>query len=1042
MDRPPESRAIRVLLERGLVTREQIDAVWADHGKGSDDSLEPTWNLPLLDSLISRRFVDRAVVAKVLREVSSEARPPEYNAEHEVPPLSGFDGSTPSFPAAGWERFECLEFLGRGGMGTVFKARDRRLDRVVALKFLRGDRPELVERFAREARAQAKVEHPNICNVYEVGEVGGSPYIAMQLVDGRTFKEIATEMPLEGRVKLMQDVSRAVHEAHRMGLIHRDLKPSNIMIENNGEGLPHAYVMDFGLARQLEERGQTITGDVLGSPAYMSPEQARGAAHSLDRRSDVYSLGATLYHLLVGRPPFQGTNPVDTLLKVQTEEPAPLRRHDPNIPADLEAIVLRCLQKAPQRRYESARALAEDLERFLDGRPPALGRHRLVHRILGFFRHHPRLAAAAVVLVLAGIVILGVALRTRSVAAQRRRMAQLCASEVERIDGMMRVTHLMPLHDIRPDRERVRRRMAWILEALLDVPASARSPGWYALGRAHLTLGEYPAAREQLQAAWDAGFREPEVAWAYGVAMGRLYEREVEELYWVAGQRTRTTRRLDLDRQLRDEAVSLLGLSEGTEGVPDAFAEALIAHYEDRAEDALALAQVSLEAAPWFYEARMLQGAVHSQLARTALSRGSSAAAADAFRHAGEIFRDVTGIAPSDPESYAATCRMWRDVVRSRRFGDTDDLRQTLDRAVSACDRALAVDSMRVAEVNVKAACYLTLGDRQLALGEDPGEAVDAALASAGRVLKIEPENSTGLRLLGRAHTLAAAWWNVGTPGEGREPVERVAEWTEIAVESLMKASALAPEDAAVHLDLGRALAIRARFLATQGEDARQVVDRAQDALGRAAELSPGAPEIHLESARCWLLAAHQEDRYSSDPITSYDEAVAAARRTIAIRPDHLEANYSLGRAHLGRAEHLIVKRRAAAADLASAIEAFQQSLSIDTGFARAEALLARAASLLAEQQATAGTDPTETLILGRAAAERSARLWPDDVMIQRALAALLLISAENSPHRNQRLWWGERAVDLLSRLPEEVRDVSCEDHLERARRVVREESG
>jgi tetratricopeptide (TPR) repeat protein len=351
----------------------------------------------------------------------------------------------------------------------------------------------------------------------------------------------------------------------------------------------------------------------------------------------------------------------------------------------------------------------------------------------------------------------------------------------------------------------------------------------------------------------------------------------------------------------------------------------------------------------------------------------------------------------------------------------------------------LTVDPRRTSEINVKSAVHLALAERQLELNEDPTEMLADARSAAERALEIDPENATGRRLRGNSYTLAVEWWS----RESEEAdIDRVAEWTEEAVKSLLGAVELAPGKAACQLDLGRALVRRAEFLASRNEDARQDLGRAREALAKASELSPELTDAHLEATRCWLMTARQETLYGGNPLPGYGRAIESAARVLESRPGHFDANHWLGLAHLGRAEYSIVRGQSAAADLASATEAFQQSLAIDPDFARAEQPLARAASLLAEQQLTAGADPTETLILGRAAAERAARQWPDDASIQRSLAALLLISAESSPHRNQRFWWGERAVDLLSRLPEDVRDPSYEDHLARARKVVGSESG
>jgi serine/threonine protein kinase len=189
----------------------------------------------------------------------------------------------PSFPVKGWERYEPLRFLGQGGMGMVFLARDARLHRDVALKFVRGDDARSRQRLIAEARAQARVSHERVCKVYEVGEVSGQVYIAMQHIDGEPLSALAGRLTVEQKARIVRDAALGVHEAHRQGLIHRDLKPSNIMVDLREEGEHRPYVMDFGLAR-TSAGGTTETGDLLGTPHFMSPEQARGETSKLDRR--------------------------------------------------------------------------------------------------------------------------------------------------------------------------------------------------------------------------------------------------------------------------------------------------------------------------------------------------------------------------------------------------------------------------------------------------------------------------------------------------------------------------------------------------------------------------------------------------------------------------------------------------------------------------------------------------------------------------------------------------------------------------------------
>jgi hypothetical protein len=270
--------------------------------------------------------------------------------------------------------YEILGVLGRGGEGVVYRARHRPLGRVVALKMLRDSgraRPEALARFRREAETLARLRHPHIVQVYEVGCEGGRPFFALEYVEGGSLSARLQGRPLPARdaARLMEQAADAVHAAHEAGVVHRDLKPANVLLAP-GPGLGSPKVSDFGLAKHVAvDVSLTRTGLVLGTPDYMAPEQARGEAGALGPACDVYALGAVLYQLLTGRPPFVGEGSMDVLLQAAHSEPVPPRRLCPRTPRDLETICLKCLQKDPRRRYATARALADDLRRFLAAEP-------------------------------------------------------------------------------------------------------------------------------------------------------------------------------------------------------------------------------------------------------------------------------------------------------------------------------------------------------------------------------------------------------------------------------------------------------------------------------------------------------------------------------------------------------------------------------------------------------------------------------------------------------------------------------------------------
>ncbi len=333
--------------------------------------------------------------------------------------------------------YKLLGELARGGMGIVYRARQLKLDRLVALKVCRdgvlAGKDDLT-RFRNEAQAVANLDHPNIVPIHEVGEHEGACYYSMKLVEGGS---LAARLPEYTRdparaARLLATVARAVHHAHEKGILHRDLKPSNILIDSRGEPL----VADFGLACRLDGPSDlTRTGDMLGTPSFMSPEQASGKRNAVTPRTDVHGLGAILYALLTGRPPFQGENQLETLTLVRERPPQPPRFSTAAVDPNLETICLKCLEKDPRDRYPSARAVAEELEAWLAGRPIEARPVTQLERLLRHGRGHPRAALLGVIaagLLVAALAALEITRRALSAAALERQAARKAETELER----------------------------------------------------------------------------------------------------------------------------------------------------------------------------------------------------------------------------------------------------------------------------------------------------------------------------------------------------------------------------------------------------------------------------------------------------------------------------------------------------------------------------------------------------------------------------------------------------------------------------------
>ena len=400
--------------------------------------------------------------------------------------------------------YEVYKLLGRGGMGVVYEARQVALDRPVALKLIRSrgfaTAAELL-RFRNEAEAVARLDHPHIVPIFEVGESSGQPYFSMKLVDGVSLDRRLDEYLDNPRAsaRLVATIAEAIDHAHRRGVLHRDLKPANILVDSLGE--PH--VTDFGLAKRTDiDAGLTRTDALIGTPSYMAPEQTSRDPGTVSTATDVYGLGTILYALLTGRAPFSGTTLVEMLDLVRTQEPEPPSRINPKVPRDLEVICGKCLQKDPSRRYESALALAEDLKRWLDGEPIRARPVPAMVRAGMWCRRNKMLATAAGVAALSIVAgLAGVAWKWREAVRERARAEavvelltdRLLARADAELDPIGRNPTVRELLD-----DAAARLGGW-LDDQPDVEAQVRET----VGGAYLSLGQFGPAEEQLRRAID-----------------------------------------------------------------------------------------------------------------------------------------------------------------------------------------------------------------------------------------------------------------------------------------------------------------------------------------------------------------------------------------------------------------------------------------------------------------------------------------------------------------------------------------------------------
>ncbi|WP_243294068.1 protein kinase domain-containing protein [Geothrix mesophila] len=733
----------------------------------------------------------------VLPEVALLADPSDPALESVLPPAAHRQsGIFRARTMERWGRFESLELLGEGGMGRVFRATDTRLRRVVALKLLRRDDPELIRRFIHEAQLQARVDHPNVCRVHEIGEWRGQPYIVMQFIAGETFLQAARTLSLEELLRLMKEVCEGVHAAHRMGLIHRDLNPANLMVERLEDGSTRASVLDFGLARGLGDGRLTETGRVMGTVSYMSPEQARGHTALLDRRTDVYSLGATLYELLTGDPPFEGEG-LERMSRIVRDDPVPVRRLVPTIPADLDTVVLTCLQKDPRRRYPTARALGDDLQRILDGEPIQARAATPMEQLGRWIRKHKALVTASAAILLTAAVFGGFALRERLRAQAQAAYAQRFAQAAERIEALARYLRIQPARDLTRDQADLRSRVEALSQEVQAAGSLAAPPGSYALGRARLALDDPAGARHQLERAWALGFRTPEAAHAEGRALAAIYQIELGKASALPDPELRRRRLDELKGTLRMPAADWLRRGASASLEPQAFRTGLLMLMEGQPQEAIRLAREAQAQAPWFYEALRLEAEAWLAQARFAQE---AAVARPALEAAGRALAEAELRAPCDVDLLELDLRRWQEAVaqgwqtgadpevpvlaqvavadrwarleptaagplawRARAQGEMarflafrdKDPGAWLTRAKTDAEEALRRDPGEVEASTARASVLRTEGYRLMSRGADPSPRLQEAMAAADQGLRLDP---THLVLMNIRNSALLAW--------------------------------------------------------------------------------------------------------------------------------------------------------------------------------------------------------------------------------------------------------------------------------------------
>ncbi|MCZ6727739.1 MAG: protein kinase [Acidobacteria bacterium] len=963
-------RLLRLAIERGLLTWEDLEAVPQPTQPGIAVQ-GAAWG-PWISRLIEAGHLDETALIGLIRQLDPEAKETLPAAEEPKAPVPD-----------NWDRYHIFSHLGVGGMGSVFKAFDPKLNRFVALKFIHAKDRQQAQACLDEARAQAQVEHPLICQVYEVGEVEEQPYIAMRFIDGRPLLETADQFPLVTKVRLIQQVADALQAAHQKGLIHRDIKPGNILVTTNQKGALRCIVVDFGLAQTLERRSDN--GDeVAGTPDYLSPEQLRG--EQIDHRTDIYSLGAVLYELLTGRVPFRGKNIGQTLRLIGEGEARPPSSSDSSVPRDLDAIVLKCLAKQPTDRYISADDLQRDLKRFIDGEPIMAHSAGIPYRARKWVRRHRWVAmvSAAAFLGLIGLGAFG--LYTQRQARRSAELARRFGAEVKEIEASMRYATLLPAHSMEEHLQQLEARLQGLTGEMQRLGPMAEGPGHYALGKGYLAQHRYELAKQHLERAWQVGYRGPEVAEALGQTIGQLYEEATHASPMPRSTIIAQATTEELARVFRSPALEYL--RAGSTDSSGQYVQSLIAFYEGRYDEAIRSADSAYRSRPWFYEARHLVGRVHEARGQEAAHAGNYETALEHYDRAEAVYRELSEVARSDAGLHVSTCRCINQRNEARRaLGRL--ARGAIDQAIAACDEALRRDPSYAEALSLKSRIHWRWATEIGSHGADPRPTLDQAIEYANAAIEKNPESSAAYQNLAAAQRLTGNWQML----RGIDPVPAL----ERAIAAAQAAIERQPDVALTYNSLGNAHLLLGRYFIPRGTDPESQIDQAIDSYDKAIELNPVYMPSLLNLGSAWITRADWDMARGNDPTLSVEQALDPLRRAVGINPNFLQLHNNLGNAHNTLALALLNRGGDPTAQIAAAVASYGRALEINPQYAIGFYNLAFIERLRARHQLIAGRDSTAAEQAAEAAIQEAIRLNSTDPDNFMEYAELALLRAERA---------------------------------------------
>lgn len=804
------------------------------------------------------------------------------------------------------------ELIGKGGMGEVYSAtQEHPLKRTVALKLIHSEGAESsVMRFRREYQLLAQLKNEHIAQVYDAGTTSeGCIYFTMELVEGETLSAYVSRYALsvDEITALIMQVCDGLQYAHQKGILHRDIKPSNILVSTEG-ALPVCKIIDFGIAKEVqgdrEHMGQLPengTGEgtqgFFGSPCYVPPEHINPMGHTPDARSDIYSLGATFYEMLTGRPPHEGNHHFEILHNVLYQNVVPVCKVNSKIPVDLSLIIDKCLEKDIHERYSTVHELLMDLQDYASGHPVHglnLGPFYRLKKYVSRYRGASILGVCSLLIIATlGMMFLNTRIRARKSAL----LIQEYSAQVERIEWQKRISNKSPRHDTTYDNQLIQRQMDQIEKDSQKYGEIASAPEDYALGLAKLAMNEYDEARIRLEQARTNGVKTPRLYYSLGIVYSELYSMEISRSRFLSPEE-KNKRIARADEAYRQPAIAMLQKSKQISGLME-FYSGLLNELKGRDDEAIDLYRLAHRKNPWFYEGKLREARILTAQCSKLLDSGSHDDLPHLFNEIEDLFQSLFKEAPSDVHVYVSYAGFLQLRIELD-FRTGKDPQENHRRMIDICNQALFISPSCTEAMGFKAnqqwawAEYLWYSK-----GKSPKQLLEESITLSNLALKQDHDNSS--LHFGVAQALCTlGYYKTEQNINPLSDFQAAADHTGAILEK-------APGDYRSIHQMGLIYWMQADYLLSTGQDPTTALKQSEQYYKDAIELKPGISVFINNLGLVYDSLAEYETLGNLEPGNEYEHAIEQYKEAIRI-DDYRMARGNLAAALANYAGFLVKK--------------------------------------------------------------------------------------------------------------------------------------